>query len=868
MTAHPAAQAATRAVALSPSARARGLELIELLEEVDFRAPVAGKTARNCAKMRKMPASERRISVISQGVMGGVKLPLSPRKRRFDTDTSEAELEEHAADMFGAAMVLAYDTEWQSVDGPEGVENDILSYQVVARSPDATCELVIYADGARLELGELIDITRKHLGIRPVALRKGEVIIAAHFGAAEWSALADRDRLAEILNLVRKAPVTLGAQPYDVRLNNRPATLRLRVVDTFLLAPDGNKSLAALGRVVGLDKVELPPGAISQMRGLMDSDPGLFELYGIQDARVTLMYLDQIADVARRELGVEKLPLTVGGLSVTAFVDSLGDEYMRTFGLEKVRQYRRTVVRPVEAREHSEAFFSLGFAGGLNNATPGVVAPEDGRVVFDIDFVSAYPAAMASVPMIDWSGSGENGIETGIYPAGDGKVAAALSLSFVEFEFPGDCNRPCIPVDAGARGIIYPLRGRGYATAAEMALARTKGARMIIREQKRMPVVTDDDGNARLAFADYLAHVIARRRDFQKGTLENLLYKLLCNALYGKLAQGVKRRTVRSFGNRGELPQSKVTCPAYACAVTGAVRAALIALQDAVEECGGRVHSATTDGCTVSFPGSPETHPDLDSIPGLKAAIMRKPAVKAMSQGLVNMGLPADPLELKAVGDSCEVWKTRGYVIRRGDDVLHVGRAGHQLSAEELHEHAASDEIGRWELKSLASAQSIYDGKNKDLVELRSTRRVNLDYDFKLIPTGRGGYRPPRDLEEFEEWREAADGARRQGIRATETRVALSVASVQLRGGEVATVRRQLLRALLQDVGGSRPEGLTDREVAERLGLNATDAKNAKRRAFKPLPDTPAIRKIMDELMLESGLHLTQSMPSLIDKCG
>ena len=822
------------------------------------------KSVRKCAKLRSFEQEGRKISILEQGVMNGVKPPLWAPEYNFDTSDVQLLEKESAISLklagcvevetLGAALLIAYDTEYEERDDKT---NEILSYQIVALAKCGSfVEFVIHVfDGDRLGMGEIIDATRLLIDVKPKALKAGGVVIVSHFGAAEWAALEDRKYLSDYLDLVRKVPVTLKPVQVELRMNNRKVSCSLSVLDTFLLAPDGSKGLAKLGEVVGIPKIELPPGAIENMSRLRAENPDLFERYGIQDARITMAFIMKMFDLATRELGLSELPLTTGGLAVKSFLNDLGKlRYMHIFGLEERKAYKKTEKVSVTAREHVESFFAAGFAGGLNNATPSRVTPADGRVVFDIDFLSAYPAAMASLPVIDWSGSGQNGIEHGFVMTDSGGAAAPISLSYIRFQFPPETVRPCIPVDAESRGIIYPLEGEGYATGPELAMARAKGAEIEVLRKEHLPYCVDKAGRAELAFAPFLGRMIEKRREFPSESIENLLYKLICNSLYGKLAQGVKHRTVRSFSKKGTLPASSVTCPAYAAATTGIVRAALVALQDAIEEVGGVVHSATTDGCCASFPGSPDTHPDLSHIPGLMDAILGKPAIRQMQQGLLNMCLPGNPLDLKSVGDSCEIWKTRGYVIKLGETVKHVGKAGHQLSAEELSENAASSSIDRWEMKSLTSAQSIYDGKNNDLIALRESRRVNLDFDFKLIPDGRGGYRPPRDLHEFQDWRESAEAIRKSGLRATESRVAMSVVGVQLRGGETPAVKRQLLRALLQNVGGIRPAKLKDRELAELLGYSATDAKNAKRRPFQALPRTAEIERILRLVLREAGL--------------
>lgn len=763
----------------------------------------------------------------------------------------------------GADIVLAYDTEYQALDGvlESGTDsfNEILSYQICAYSAKNGnwCEYIIHVKGGdRLTFEDIVDATRLHLSVKPKGLAKDGVLVVSHFGAAEWSALADRKQLTGTLQLIRKVPVTLGWSDIELRINNRKQRCKIRVMDTYLLAPDNNKSLAGLGQTVGIKKVDLPEGAIENMAELRETDRDLFEEYGINDSRITIAYLIHITDLVQREIQLEDLPLTVGGISTRAFVNSMSQtEYLAAFGLVKRKKYQKTVIEPGKMREWVDGLFRDGFCGGLNNATPGVVKASDGRVVFDIDFTSAYPTAAATIPCVDWSNVEQikNTPELEMFDGSEGTRLSPISLAYVRFEFPEGTIRPCIPIHTGKFGLIYPLRGEGYATTPELLLAREKGAKIDILQAYALPVLRDGNGRAQPLFAPFLAEMIARRRTFKPKTLPNLLYKLICNSLYGKLAQGVKTRFIRSFDRRDQLPDSAVTCPAYAAATTGIVRAALIGLQDAIEEVGGTVHSATTDGCMASFPGHPDTHQKLEDIPGLIEAIDRKSTIKLMRAGLRNMGLPDVVLEVKAVGDSCEVWKTRGYAICKNGEVQHLAKAGHQLGLDDLRAVADDESIQKWTMKSLASAQAIYDGKYDDIVSIKKPKRANLDFDFKLIPDRSGKFRAPVDLDEFLDWRESADRVRKVGLRATSERVALAVGGHSLHGDSRATVRRKILRAILQNIGGIRPPRFKDCDIAERMGVTITDAKNAKRRDFSPLPDTPEIRAMIEDELQAAG---------------
>jgi hypothetical protein len=578
------------------------------------------------------------------------------------------------------------------------------------------------------------------------------------------------------------------------------------------------------------------------------------------DTRIALAYYLDMQRIAREVLGLEKLGPTLGALATAKYLATIGESaYLQYFGLERVKENRRTATRPIAQREQVESFAASAFMGGLNMAYAREVSD---CLILDIDFKSCYPSAGSTLPAIDWRAlNSAPSDDVPMTPSGAScDVATPISISYVEFEFPEDCLRPSIPVVAGARGLIYPRRGVGYATYFELEDAKRKGAIIRSIRSELFPPVTDQNGSVILAFADYFRLMIAEREKYPAESLENLTYKEVSNSTYGKLAQGVKPRNMRSFDSRSTLPPSPITCPVYACAITGLVRAALIGLMDAAEEVGGLTLAATTDGAMIAFPGLPYT-PDakIDDVPGLWSAMMEKPAIAALSQGRINSGCAPSPVEIKHIGDNALIMKTRGYILRAGDKTKHIAKCGHQLAAGDADAQARqltafhrSESIGTWRMSTLSSAQKIWDGKTSDVIRLEEDRRVNVDYDFKMIPDGFGGFRPPVDLEEFLSWRETVDNIRRQpkpdrdgnerpARRATIERVRLSRSGIRVRGSEEETLRRMFLYAVAQDIAGLYPrhvEGkkITQAALAKRAGVSVTDIKNARRRAFIPPP--------------------------------
>lgn len=786
-------------------------------------------------------------------------------------------------DTAGAALVISLDTEYQF--DPSTNSNTILSYQVTAFGRGRRMAQLIFhvpdeCAGHRLSFSEIVEETRRALGIKPRALKfkprePGALRVIAHFTTAEWAALRDRRQLAAVLQIIRKSPVTLGAQNISLKLSNRMVDCGVEIVDTTLIAPTGYKSLERIGEVLKFQKVTLPAGSKEAMGALRRSDPELFDLYAITDTRIALAFYLEMERIARDVLGLDKLPTTLGAMATAKFIKVNGDDsYLKHFGLKREKQYLKTVTVQVPGREQVESFAAASFAGGLNMAYPREVS---GCLILDIDFTSCYPSAGATLPAIDWSAWSKTAPEdVTVTPFEGSDHSTPISISYVNFKFPDDCLRPSIPVSAGSRGLIYPISGVGYASHFELHAAYAKGAEIEILREEHFPPLRNTHGEPILCFAEFFTIMIRERNKYPKKSLENLIYKELANSAYGKLAQGVIHRRTRSFDSLSTLPPSAITCPVYASAITGLVRTALIEMMDAAETVGGVILAATTDGAMIAFPNIPYTPTaDINIVPGLMEALLSKPAITALSKGRVNSGADPCPVEVKHVGDNAFVLKTRGYVLRAGNEVQHIAKCGHQLQgsvdeqAVKLDNLRDSKDIETWRLSRLASAQNIWDGKAKDLTRLKPVeKRVNVDFDFKVIPDGFGGYWPPRDLEEFLSYRETSDNIRRHpkpdvngNVRPAECstidRVLLTRAGLRVRGSEEETLRRMFLYAIAQDILGLYPRNgeshkITQSELADRAGVPLTDIKNARRRDFKPPPKSEIALHVLQDLLCDT----------------
>jgi hypothetical protein len=500
--------------------------------------------------------------------------------------------------------------------------------------------------------------------------------------------------------------------------------------------------------------------------------------------------------------------------------------------------------------------------GGLNQAYEyGQTCVGPDAVIVDLDFAGAYPAAMAVLPVIDWGEStvgvqGPAEITDGVQQVLGSGQGATVPIMFIEctFAFPPDCLYPCLPVPS-RHGLVYPLQGTTTCTGIEIALARQMGAQITIKHGTSFPASSGLSGAPLLAFAAFLAELTQRRAQEPSDSRRNRMLKEMANSFYGKLAQGVTERQVYNFsGGSKAIPASPVTVPHYAAMTTGIVRAALAALVAEIgTRPGCRVLSATTDGAMVIVPRrfALEVDPKGHVIPpasfaalypDIYAALMQAPPIQALEQGRQNMSLaPGAWLEIKHVGTEAWTFKTRGYILRHAGVDQHKAWSGYRpRSGDEMIEIYSDPAMREATITRLTTMRAILEGDARDLVRVEVSKVANLDYDYKRIPRldGSGLTLPPATVEDVDRQRQAAkallhkDTPQKAAQRASLDVVAMRVQGLTMRGGTEQTIRRQVLRAVMQDIGQWRPAGMTDKEIAERLEVSGDAVKNQKRQPF------------------------------------
>lgn len=704
----------------------------------------------------------------------------SKKKNRLDPDGPDE----------NACLVIGFDTEYVQIGADVSREelkagkgkNRPVSYQVYCRLVDAKSEHngaewggVFYPpeEDHRFTLDEVISFAvcrGVDLGHVKGVPRRIELI--SHFSRADMPMLENLEQMQPFLDAVRGVFVTMKPLKLRYLLETGPLDLKVSIRDTYLLTAEGAKRLEDLGEVVGVPKVQLADSpdeekAIkSRMDQLLESDPELFERYALADAVICVRYHERIRELCRKTIGSAKVPLTLSGIGVKR-LQKMWDENpaiepLQVLGLEKYdepaferdtgRMYRLKKVVDRERVHLRRTLAVEAYHGGRGeqywfgpgpveqppatwlkrfNGSESVTAVSP-LVWNDFDLSSAYPTAMSLIGYPDWD-------NMKLHPTLEDFTPTTLGVALVDFEFPEAVSYPCLPVRT-ERGLVFPRRGRSYCSAPEIALAVALGATLTVIDGAVVPMLTD----AIRPFGQFVGNAITERKGHKKGSLENRFWKEMVNALYGKLAQGLRTKRVFNVSDLSskDLEPSPITNPYFAAFVTGYVRALLAEIMNALPK-HVLIFSCTTDGFL-----STATRQEIDAAcEGVMASAYRKARLEVAGSDEI--------VELKHQTGQLLGWRTRGQAtVQPGtpeaNDPGHeyvLAKAGIRTpegcrTLADENAYIVDLFLTRTpttvvEIKSFTGIRDIILDKN-DLVPKTINRRLGMEYDFKRRPAALG----------------------------------------------------------------------------------------------------------------------------------
>lgn len=807
----------------------------------------------------------------------------------------------------GPTVHIGFDCEF--VPGDKDKDNTILSLQFYLVGERGVLQRVIYPAGPdksqRPQFRKIIFKLINEAMDKGVILEwPNHVVLVGFFLRIDLQAFGDLASFKRDLENVGgrvasvKASVTVEAEAEDddadVDLKNRTymtsdrdgvfRILKVRFVDVSNHVAMGT-SLAQIGDLLGLPKFDLPEGySKDRMDLLLQGDKQAFEEYGLRDSEIAVRFYLRLREFAEKETCSRSLPATASSLAVRIFTKQLEEikvDFLSAFGVtEHCTTYwnpkKGSVVTKTEKpsspmRAINESFIASCYSGGRSECY--AFGPTTIGIFNDFDLAGAYTTGMVDLRHIDYDN---------FWYSRDPKdfVGHVLGFAYVQFAFRNGTRFPSMPVRNSRGGLVFPLSGLSYCTAPEIELALSLGCQINILHGVIIPWC---EGDSRL-FEPYVTHIRSLRKSYEKGSLDELYAKLLGNSLYGKTAQGLKKKMVfeaKEMKSK-ELKHSILTNAAIAAHTTGFIRAVLS------EQIAGipqhrQVISATTDGFIT----------DAD-----ESELALAGPLAQRFQALCERVAPGSKmLERKHKVRQLIAMKTRGQVTAipfEGEPII-LAKAGvsPQVESDQHNDFMVNLFMNRSPgdktiTRPFTSFREQF-VKDTDVVRLTRETTLNLEFDFKRrlvdpleIAVAEGehlslssvpwndlaeceraravfdGWRTNRCLKtlaDFEDWEDhyrfavvrdrlKDEGERSPGIRATS-------------GGITDVFRRLFLRAFTQGLCGLS-KTMTYQELATWLterGYPTTvdEVKNAKRARFvtHAVPLTPRVAEL--KAVLEEG---------------
>lgn len=643
--------------------------------------------------------------------------------------------------------ILAIDTEYTLHE--DGISNIILCYSYAIGFDDNYTTGIIETQSkgkdGRISLATLLITAIEHaLDNEMLDAWPDAIILGAHFLRADLFTLSDAfTDIKTNVQGVRKSVASLG-DPYGVDIdeikdriirreqftkydkNSKKRTVDVLFYDSMLLAPAG-KSLADVGALVGLPKIEIePPYSIEEMDVFQREQPEKFKAYAINDAEISYCHLLKMIDFVVEELGLKGLPYTVGGMATRKFLNTIGDDYRKAFGIRQLSKVvwpkdggkPKTVKgdAPEPARAILEQFAIDCYHGGRNECF--MTGPTEVGQWNDYDAPSCYTVILNACRPLDYEA---------FYMCSDPAAFTVdvCGLARVRFSFPPDTRFPCLPVTTEEYGLYYPLKGVSYCTAPEIAVAMSMGCDIQILQGFIVPWVE----GAESVFTEFMQLVRSSRNRHVKGGFEERLWKELGNSLYGKLAQGLSGKTAFDVaqGISSRIQPSPITNPYFAAHVTGFARALMSEMLNGIDS-DKQVVSVTTDGFL--------TNADLD-----KGEIKLDGPICQTFRRLYHLIDPdgGEILELKHRAKQLIAMKTRGQITAEEEYGFEpvIAKAGVQVPkhVENQHRHMLDLYLDRYPGQTVpyttltsSRQQFLF---NRDMVNQTKTVRLNLEPDFK-----------------------------------------------------------------------------------------------------------------------------------------
>lgn len=448
---------------------------------------------------------------------------------------------------------------------------------------------------------------------------KNEIYLCLHESAADLSMLKDFKDIKCYFDIVKRSFVTRG-NGISIQLNENSNLLpenlknyagikfpfKLHVRDTSLIAPAGVKSLASIGAIYGDEYSKIDIGSYRQgnMKSLLNDNKNLFIEYAMRDSFITLKHCNEMEHFYCLT-GRHGVPLTLSGVG-KAYVfkewDSegfKGYEYRKDIPLGDLGGY----LSPKNLRNFGmmDVFikFMKSYRGGRNESF--IYGELKDKKWFDYDLTSAYTTVMSILGTPDYD-KYKLLNEYSVKELKNEDFIYNYILLEVKFKFKEDTKFPNIPCFVDNDTDAYVLEGESIITGPEYLVAKQNGCDIKIKGGVLIPFKNDSDSedsnNYNKPFYKIINGLQEKRRQHEKKTFYNYMYKEIGNSIYGQVSMGLNIKKAFDTKTRTyqKITGSSLANPVLASYITGFTRAVIGECLNNINKLNGNVISVTTDG--------------------------------------------------------------------------------------------------------------------------------------------------------------------------------------------------------------------------------------------------------------------------------
>jgi hypothetical protein len=615
--------------------------------------------------------------------------------------------------------------------------------------------------------------------------------LSMHESSADLSMLSDFNEFKDHLNLVSGSFVTRGkALVFDF------CKSKVNIRDTILLSPPGSQSLKAVGDIYGkgYEKKDIGNYRSGKMKDLLKENKELFDEYALQDAVITLKHTVSMEQFYH-QTGKIGVPLTLSGISNSYVIKEWSQA---KYGGYQVRhdinignltsKLTPKFARAIDLSKYIVSFIAC-YRGGRNESfmygIDEIVTPKS-RQWFDYDLTSAYSTVMSILGHPDTEKPVRIYNKTVIEMSNESLLLNYISLD-VDFKFPSSVKYPCIPTRVDDDVDIYPQEGRSVITGSEYLVAKEMGCRLFVNDGVMIPfkknpinpteaaekkkrareeaknkkeVESGTDYRTKLEeavfcyltpFRSIMSKIQAMRRENPKGTFLNAMYKLIANAIYGLVSMGISGKKNYDIATKSyiRVEGGILSNPILSSYICGFTRALIGECLNNIQQLGGNVVSATTDGFITDIEDLEEKI--------MNSSVCKKDCLiifKTIRGFLTRDDKTVDDSALEIKKKETErlwSWKTRG---QYGSDGISAA-TGFQLKflnrefvMEELTRIMSSKDVSNsfeYVQTGLRRGNDIYK-KGGHVIAKYSDKKYNLDFDNKRCIIENKGVKKVNDI--------------------------------------------------------------------------------------------------------------------------